>query len=259
MGWDKAIKKVLSGAKGQMHYKEIAEEIEKQGLRSKFGATPANTVFAVITRSISNEEADSDFIKVSPGYFALKASLAERQHIDDVSEQTVEEKPTGLIQCFGMYWQASEIVWKNKPKVLGQQQAGADLIDFSEQVGVYVLYDRDRVIYVGRTTDRAIGQRLFEHTKGRMNGRWDRFSWFGLRGVDDAGKLLPVSLNANNQSVLIETLESILIEVLEPPQNRKRGDQFSATEYLQAEDPEKDKLKKEAMAAVFSSLFGTTK
>ena len=32
-------------------------------------------------------------------------------------------------------------------------------------------------------------------------------------------------------------MEALLIEGLEPPQNRKRGDDFSAIEYLQAEDP----------------------
>jgi hypothetical protein len=33
-------------------------------------------------------------------------------------------------------------------------------------------------------------------------------------------------------------MEALLIEGLEPPQNRKRGDDFSAVEFLQVEDPE---------------------
>jgi hypothetical protein len=33
-------------------------------------------------------------------------------------------------------------------------------------------------------------------------------------------------------------LEALLIEALEPPQNRKRGDDFSAIEYIQDIDPE---------------------
>lgn len=37
---------------------------------------------------------------------------------------------------------------------------------------------------------------------------------------------------------LVATLESLLIEALEPPQNRKRGDDFSAIEYIQEIDPE---------------------
>jgi hypothetical protein len=37
---------------------------------------------------------------------------------------------------------------------------------------------------------------------------------------------------------MVATLEALLIEALEPPQNRKRGDDFSAIEYLQDIDPE---------------------
>jgi hypothetical protein len=33
-------------------------------------------------------------------------------------------------------------------------------------------------------------------------------------------------------------MEALLIEELEPPHNRRRGDDFRAVEYLQAEDPE---------------------
>jgi hypothetical protein len=38
--------------------------------------------------------------------------------------------------------------------------------------------------------------------------------------------------------MLIVTMEALLIEGLEPPQNRKRGDDFRAVEFLQVEDPE---------------------
>jgi hypothetical protein len=37
--------------------------------------------------------------------------------------------------------------------------------------------------------------------------------------------------------MLIVTLEARLIEGLEPPQNRKRGDDFRAVEFQQTEDP----------------------
>ena len=255
MGWDQAIKVVLKSSKIPLHYKEIAEEIQKAGLRTKLGATPASTVASYISTSISNDP-KTDFIRTSPGYCTLKSLQIKINKDSSVSNDSIlsdEVKPTGLIQSFGMYWRASEVVWKSNPRLLGQQQIGSDQINFSNQVGVYVLYDRDRVIYVGRTTDRAIGQRLFEHTKGRMNGRWDRFSWFGLKGVDEKGDLVAADFNLNGENILIETLEAILIETLEPPQNRKRGDQFSATEYLQIQDPETSS-EKTAKAALLSLL-----
>ena len=38
--------------------------------------------------------------------------------------------------------------------------------------------------------------------------------------------------------VVIATMEAVLIEGLEPRQNRKRGDDFQAIEFNQVEDPE---------------------
>ena len=53
------------------------------------------------------------------------------------------------------------------------------------------------------------------------------------------------------QSTIISTLESILIETLEPPQNRRRGDDLSAIEYIQHPDP---KLKAREHQALLQKL-----
>lgn len=103
-----------------------------------------------------------------------------------------------------------------------------------------MLYDGREVIYVGRSTNRPLGKRLFEHTVDRMSARWDRFSWFGLLPVSEAGQLgsLPAEYIA---ATIIPALEAILIEALEPRQNRKRGDDLAAVEYIQRVDPEIEK------------------
>lgn len=73
-----------------------------------------------------------------------------------------------------------------------------------------------------------------------MSARWDRFSWFGLLPVSEAGQLgsLPDNYEA---AKIIPALEAILIEALEPRQNRKRGDDLAAVEYIQRVDPEIEK------------------
>jgi len=38
--------------------------------------------------------------------------------------------------------------------------------------------------------------------------------------------------------MLVSTMEALPIEGLEPPQNRRRGDGFNATEFIQTTDPE---------------------
>ena len=48
--------------------------------------------------------------------------------------------------------------------------------------------------------------------------------------------------------VVIVTMEAVLIEGLEPRQNRKRGDDFQALEFLQKEDPNLLRDRKAAVA-----------
>jgi hypothetical protein len=73
-----------------------------------------------------------------------------------------------------------------------------------------------------------------------MSKRWDRFSWFGLLPVAETGQLgsLP---KISEAAKIIPALEAILIEELEPRQNRKRGDDLSSVEYIQKIDPEIEK------------------
>lgn len=52
-------------------------------------------------------------------------------------------------------------------------------------------------------------------------------------------------------SIVIATMEAVLIEGLEPRQNRKRGDDFQAIEFLQVEDP---KLELNRKLAIFQEL-----
>ena len=52
-------------------------------------------------------------------------------------------------------------------------------------------------------------------------------------------------------SIVIATMEAVLIEGLEPRQDRKRGDDFQAIEFLQVEDP---KLEMNRKLAIFQEL-----
>ena len=134
------------------------------------------------------------------------------------------------------------------------QQIGATPVDFNKQLGIYLLYDGREVIYIGRTTERPLGRRLYEHTSDRMAARWDRFSWFGLLPVSETGTLgsLPTTYDA---AKIIPALEAILIEALEPRQNRKRGDDLSAVEYIQREDPEIQKKRvKESLEIALNKM-----
>lgn len=248
--WRKAIDKVLGSSATPLHYNEITERIISEGLRKNLGATPAATVNAQISASIKHDGDSSPYIRVSKGTFAMRAgasgvSIVAPKLTPDVTESEESEEQYEIITSFGMFWRKEAVEWTATPKLLGMQQIGATPVDFCKQLGIYLLYDGREVIYVGRTTDRPLGRRLYEHTIDRMSARWDRFSWFGLLPVSDAGQIgaLP---DAYGAATLIPALEAILIEALEPRQNRKRGDDLAAVEYLQKVDPEIEKKKVKA-------------
>lgn len=233
LSWEGAVERVLGEAESPLHYSEIADIISEAELRS-VGATPAATVAAVLSRSITS--GDTKYVRLGKGLYALRAKLEVEEESPKASGEEGEEPESGALQAFGMFWRRSEVVWSGKGKLLGRQSASATNVNFAEQVGVYLLHDRERTIYVGRAAD-TMFSRLKAHTTDRLSGRWDRFSWFGLRDVHEDGTLSEPA-TAWTHEVVIDTLEALLIESLEPPLNRKRGDNLSAREYLQAEDPE---------------------
>ena len=241
--WRKAIDKVLGAAATPLHYNEITERIIANQLRSSLGATPSATVNAQISSSIKHDGIASPYVRVARGTFALSksvpisASTAKDKLTPEVEESDESEEQYDIVSSFGMFWRRSAVQWAATPKLLGVQQLGATPVNFNAQLGIYLLYDGREVIYIGRTTDRPLGRRLYEHTLDRLAARWDRFSWFGLLPVSDAGHLQPLP-TAYEAAKIIPALEAILIEALEPRQNRKRGDDLSAAEFMQLEDPE---------------------
>jgi hypothetical protein len=236
LGWRDAIVKVLAEAGEPMRYTDIAEAIATRALKTRVGATPAASVAATISVSLRDEGDTSPFVKVSRAVYGLRqfgGQPAARAHANVGGE----EDEAGFINAFGMNWKRENVDWRTTPKLLGQQQGGQP-VDFCGERGVYLLHDGIRVVYVGRTVDQALGARLRQHTTDRLNGRWDRFSWFGILGVDENGGLKDAPSDAFSVETLTATMEALLIEGLEPPQNRKRGDDFSAVEFIQVEDPE---------------------
>lgn len=223
---------------------------------------------AVLSLSIKQGE-DSDFVRTGRGEYMLRSRQDQRgpgiavpEPTNEELDQEVEtaaEEATGIIQAFGMYWARSLIVWNSNPTIMGQQQTGAKPVNFADQRGVYLLYDDRDVIYVGRAADQGLGRRLYQHTVDRLASRWNRFSWFGLWRVTQDGSLAEEASKSLAPEIIVATMEALLIEGLEPPQNRRRGDDFRAVEYLQAEDPELEKRRLSSLLAEISTRLNLNK
>ena len=274
MKWLDAIIKVLQNNKSEngdfepMHYVDITNAIIDGNLRQKFGGTPQNTVNANITThpNLFNSLGLGLYGLTEEGQqYAVEENVPlqvnAEQHVDvDELEEAQEvinseiekENKSKIIKIFGMFWDRTKINWADG-KMEGQQNSKSDPLDFTNIRGIYLLYDGREVVYVGQALDSSILKRLKDHTRDRLSGRWNRFSWFGIDGINPDGSIVKADdvLNVNIGD-LINSLEGILIEGLEPRQNRKQGNKFG-DEYIQVMDYE---IQKEQALKVCIDLLG---
>lgn len=240
MTWHQAIVKVLEDRGEPMRYRAITEEIIRAGLRTNVGATPSDTVSSTITTNINELDKESPFVRVSRGVYGLRSwqDGPETAAVDAAIPDSVVETRGLCVRAFGMFWDRDQVDWTQPTPVLfGQEFDGTQKVNFSDQRGIYVLHDRHDIVYVGRVLDRGLGVRLREHTRGRLKTRWDRFSWFGFQGVTSDGRLLEIEDLKADLATMVAQLEAVLIELVEPPQNRQQGEGLVGIEYLQVPDP----------------------
>jgi hypothetical protein len=148
-----------------------------------------------------------------------------------------------MIKNFGFMWEPNQVNWGsrgkgNSAKLLGQRKGNLDQhIDFAEQKGIYVLYDKfENPVQIGQT--QRLLKRLREHKNDHLRNRWTYFSWFGLHVVNEGeGELSLVARKDMARMVSfsesLNQLEGILIQVLEPRLNRRGPNWKQVKEYLQ--------------------------
>ena len=268
MAWQPAIIAVLQDAGEPLHYQKITELIGERELRTLSGANPANSVSGFLSQ-MTNEDHPSfndQIQRVTRGVYMfvdpespMPDSQQDINDIDDAEEEQDETSAQKIVKvpAFGLYWERDKVNWGRGSKgILGRQTPDTKEVDFSEQQGVYLLHKDRSVIYVGRATKGSLRERLKFHKQDKKAPRWNRFSWFGLRDVnDETGELEPLPSEIDTDH-FVAILESVLIEALEPPVNGQRGD-YMGILYEQVVDPEiqeKEDAKLRRMMA--ESLYG---
>lgn len=106
------------------------------------------------------------------------------------SNTAVNLPPTPHSCCFGINWKLPDEIETPHFKLPGTRSPGAPIVDFSGQYGFYFLYDGETIVHRGRTIG-SLGKSLYRHTKDHLAGKWDNFSWFGLRPVNENNELDP--------------------------------------------------------------------
>jgi hypothetical protein len=244
MAWRDAIRAVLQDAGTPLHYQDIIKAIHDQGLRTLTGATPERTVNSQLSQMTRYGQPlhDPQIRRTARGYFEFindallpiddQGSVEEPEHIEEDDELPDSDSKI-RVACYGLHWARGQVDWA-KAQLLGRAYSGGPPLDFADQHGVCLLHQNRFTVYIGQTAD-SLYTRLRQHDRTK-SARWDTFSWFGFREVDDHnGTLKPLSseIDVTRCTDLVET---ILIEAVEPPMNAQRGKHIG-TFYQQVPSP----------------------
>lgn len=160
-------------------------------------------------------------------------------------KKTAPSKNQLLIRNYGLFWKIENVFW-GKAKKSGNLygiKVGAkrsDHVDFRYQTGIYVLYADYKIVYIGQAGNgnATLFDRLKLHCKDDLAGRWNQFSWYGLKWVLANGKLsADTGALHPPTATLLNHIEAILIHTSEPPLNRQGGRWGKSVQrYLQYRD-----------------------
>ena len=223
-----AISKVLRDYGAPLHYQDITSAILDQALHPLAGVTPETTVNAYLSQMTKRDHLwyAGNIRKTSRGVFEFFDPSASSEPFDtpdegdDADDEGATEADAKVrVACYGLHWDRNLVDWA-KAELLGRATRPVP-INFAEQKGIYLLHQERFTVYVGQTRD-SLYKRLREHNSGKQ-ARWDKFSWFGFREVQDqSGELEPLR-DQIDVARSIDLVEAVLIEALAPPVNSQSG------------------------------------
>jgi len=159
-----------------------------------------------------------------------------RTEIEEVEREESSNTPI-LIKSYGEFWNPDLVDWKNSRNLLGRRTRMGRNINVYDELGVYVLYSDYTPVYVGKAFSSSIGGRIKGHRQSSRKGpRWDRFSWFGVLGLDSKDRLKKSKhgLRVTTEE-LVATLEALLIVAIDPRLNQRREKFRNADRLLQSD------------------------
>ena len=229
LSWQQAIIRILGEAEAPLDHHEIAERILEKQLRTTTGRTPAATVSSELGKMIrARARVGREVIQRTPSGYA-RTLIAEAAAVEDEEELGDSDK-TAFINAYGLNWGRSLVNWQTRRGSLwGYQTNPDDRVDFADQDGIYLLHHGNEIVYVGQTrttrSDVGLYGRMRSHNADiRKTGRWDAFSWFGFKPVNQETGLLEDAAEYIPIRDVITLIETILTESLLPRLNMRSGD-----------------------------------
>ena len=151
------------------------------------------------------------------------------------------------LKNFGIQWEREFVQWDGTRGnaghlsgigPIGKPKKHQVKADFREQIGIYVLYSNDKAVYVGQAGSgtQDLYSRLKQHLTDHLADRWNKFSWFGVRKVNKDGSLSKVQGELNRTlkaHEILDLLEGLMINVIEPPLNKQGARWGDIDQYYQ--------------------------
>ena len=126
--------KILRDAKEPLHYEEITKRAIEKNLIETQGATPENTMNAIIGQDIKFKKEKSPFRKVKPGFIELNPSFSQQeQKQEEIKEKEIEieSKQTSSTQYIGSAGEhrvVSELLFRGYNASIMSVDEGLDIV-----------------------------------------------------------------------------------------------------------------------------------
>ena len=164
--------KVLKNKKKSLHSKKITQIAIKQGWLKPKGLTPESTMNAQLVRDVNSKQSKSYFIKTAPSTFGLNSKYKKSKAVPISKEKHRIKKSTkGSIITDKLEKVGKELVHKKEIKEILRKHIG-------KVSGVYVLYNKEKIYYVGKATTDNLIKRVSQHLKDKHSKKWDKFSLY---------------------------------------------------------------------------------
>jgi len=186
-------RRVLREAEDPLHYREIAKRILEQGLSECRSKTPEASLNAALSVDIKRNGSASDFLRVSPGVFALRGRQSS------TGETVAEDQSGGDLQVripiYPCYEELRAVlpIWDGRPRkqITGLRATISALRGTPQQAVDWTSPDswiEERL----SGADRELAEAIWKGTSRKVNprhvyGHWLLATHYGLLREDDDG------------------------------------------------------------------------
>ena len=257
--WQQAALRVLDEEGRPLRTTDVGELIAQRQYTANVGAAPTQQASVALRNLLKRGE-----IRQVGKLYALpnvaNQALQSAEEEAEAGYVTATNPDRLTVRAYGLYWSRGLVNWSSGSNLWGE--AGGDRVNFADQDGIYLLHNGNEITYVGQTRTpkgvRGLYSRLQDHDKDRRKtDRWDSFSWFGFRPVDETGSLGEPPQTADLGEIL-NLIEAILIEGLMPRLNMQSApnskEWLEENQYFQVEDPQLIASRFAALAQVGAAL-----